>query len=163
VTGTWTVTGSMSHLREGHTATLLPSGKVLVAGGAGSSATLSSAELYDPLTGTWTATGSMVASRQFHTATLLPSGFVYCRPRVLFNALSRATREDSRHNCHGPLGFDLYARNAKSVSILLGKRSGIMGSLCVLGPGNCVRFDVFFQERSVGKERSGSQKAAFWP
>ena len=45
--------------REHHTTTLLPNGKVLVAGGLGSSGTLASAELYDPANGTWTATGSL--------------------------------------------------------------------------------------------------------
>ena len=44
----------------GHSATLLPNGKVLVAGGAQYGLfTLTSAELYDPATGTWTATGSL--------------------------------------------------------------------------------------------------------
>ena len=50
--------------RHGQTATLLPSGKVLVAGGANSSGTLSSAEFYDPATGTWTATGNLGTARE---------------------------------------------------------------------------------------------------
>jgi WD40 repeat protein len=70
----WTMTGSMSTARYSQTATLLPSGKVLVAGGV--NGVLSSAELYDPATGTWTATGSMATARSYHTATLLPSGKV---------------------------------------------------------------------------------------
>jgi len=68
-------TGSLSAARESHTATLLPDGKVLVAGGYNSSY-LSSAELYNPSNGTWTATGSMAAARGSHTATLLPDGRV---------------------------------------------------------------------------------------
>ena len=56
----WTATGSLNTARRFHTATLLPSGKVLVAGGQGNgNNTLSSAELYDPAAGTWTATGSL--------------------------------------------------------------------------------------------------------
>jgi N-acetylneuraminic acid mutarotase len=67
----WTATGSMTVARSGHTATLLPSGKVLVAGGS-----INSADLYDPQVGTWSNTGSTSTSRRFHTATLLPNGLV---------------------------------------------------------------------------------------
>ena len=59
-----------------HTATLLPNGKVLVAGGFNGSGSLASAELYDPASGTWTATGSLDTARDSHTATLLPNGKV---------------------------------------------------------------------------------------
>ena len=68
-------TGSLTTARVDHTATLLPNGKVLVAGGY-SGGSLASAELYDPASGTWTATGSLGTARYFHTATLLPNGKV---------------------------------------------------------------------------------------
>ena len=62
--GTWTATGSLANARYVHTATLLPNGKVLVAGGLdGSFSALASAELYDPASGTWTATGSLATAR----------------------------------------------------------------------------------------------------
>jgi hypothetical protein len=76
-TGTWSSTGSLGTARENHTATLLPSGKVLVAAGHNdSSGYLNSAELYDPASGSWSSTGSLVPVRYNHTATLLPNGKV---------------------------------------------------------------------------------------
>ena len=78
-TGTFTPTGTMTTPRYGHTATLLPSGKVLIVGGTpdGSSGLqLPSAELYDPVTKTFTATGTMAVGREFHKAALLLDGRV---------------------------------------------------------------------------------------
>lgn len=76
----WSLTGSMNNGRDSHTATLLPNGKVLVAGGIGAfigdSSRLISAELYNPDTGSWTNTGSLSQARFLHTATLLPNGQV---------------------------------------------------------------------------------------
>ena len=75
--GKWTPTGSMKQARWGHTATLLPDGRVLVAGGQSSDRDqLALAELYDPSTGRWTATASMHKVRSGHTATLLRDGRV---------------------------------------------------------------------------------------
>ena len=76
--GTFSQTGNMTVARSQHTATLLPDGRVLIAGGMSSNASLASAEVYDPDAGTFRALGSMIAARRMHTATLLPDG------RVLF-------------------------------------------------------------------------------
>ena len=82
--GTFTVTGNMLTPRFGHTATLLPNGKVLIAGGFmacsfGFPGCLAAggAEIYDPLAGTFAATGTMISSRPVG-GILLPNG------RVLF-------------------------------------------------------------------------------
>jgi hypothetical protein len=65
------------HARVDHTATLLPSGQVLAAGGFVANFTSSSsAELYDPALGSWILTGSTGSARRAHSATLLASGQV---------------------------------------------------------------------------------------
>ena len=78
-TGSWSSASTLGmHEQRGvHTATLLPSGKVLVAGGQGYDLdNLSSAELYDPVTENWYLTGSMGTARYGHTETLLPNSKV---------------------------------------------------------------------------------------
>jgi len=72
----------MTTARFAHTATLLPSGQVLVLGGYNrdtvSSRLLdkSGPDLYDSGTNSWTRAGSMVTNRDGHTATLLRNGQV---------------------------------------------------------------------------------------
>ena len=75
-TGTWTTTSALSTGRAYHTATLLPDGRVLVAGGGNASIKFSSAEVFDPATGTWTPTGALGTARSVHEAALLPNGKV---------------------------------------------------------------------------------------
>jgi hypothetical protein len=78
-TGTFSATGSMNTSRfDGQTATLLPNGQVLVAGGlsSGFGDPVPSAELYNPATGTFSATGEMISPRYDSAATLLPNGQV---------------------------------------------------------------------------------------
>src|SRR6185503_8516235 len=68
----WHATALLSYARDGHTATALADGTVLVAGGwSGDEEALASAELYDPDTGAWTDTAPMTDARGGHTATLL--------------------------------------------------------------------------------------------
>ena len=84
--GTFIATGSMSTGRERHSATLLPDGRVLVAGGPGNQGTVATAELYDPTMGTFTGTGSMMTLRVGHVALLLQDG------RVLIVGVAPARR-----------------------------------------------------------------------
>ncbi len=91
---TFQTTGSLVAGRAAHTATLLPSGLVLIAGGYGGipadvQSDLASAELYDPSSGTFTNTGAMTRPRSVHTATLLRDG------RVLIVGGELATSYDS--------------------------------------------------------------------
>ncbi len=78
--GSWTPTGNMVETRFGESATLLPNGDVLVAGGNPrfdrGGISLATAELYDPSTGRWTLTGDMQEARQDHAAVLLANGEV---------------------------------------------------------------------------------------
>jgi hypothetical protein len=70
----------MNEARSGATATLLNNGKVLVAGGSGTSnAILASVDLYDPATNSFVpaaSTPTMNNGRVYATATLLPNGEV---------------------------------------------------------------------------------------
>jgi hypothetical protein len=86
-TGLFSTTGSMTAARSLHTATLLPSGKVLVAGGGDDNST---AEVYDPATGYFSITGGMEIGRSGHTATLLPNGSVLVAGGGIFAGLASA-------------------------------------------------------------------------
>jgi hypothetical protein len=87
-TNSWTALAPMALARERHTATLLPGGDVLVAGGgdcgsgfcleyggSGNCCGASSAELYDPSTNIWSFTDPVLSGVE-HTATLIPGGDV---------------------------------------------------------------------------------------
>jgi hypothetical protein len=71
----WGATNTMAVARAGHRATLLSSGKVLVAGGNADWTTIhSSAEVYDPATTTWTLAKSMAGVRASYAIATLPDG-----------------------------------------------------------------------------------------
>jgi hypothetical protein len=81
-TGTWTATGSLHQSRIAHSATLLPDGRVLVAGGSTdqpphfADVDTHTAEIYDPATGTWTQTAPMIHARTSFPAVLTAEGHV---------------------------------------------------------------------------------------
>lgn len=75
--GSFSAVGDMVTARSNHTATLLVSGNVLVAGGIGASgAAIADAELFRPNFSNFSSASKMNASRAYHTATLLQNGKV---------------------------------------------------------------------------------------
>ena len=79
--GSWSQTGSLAEQRTVFATVLLPSGKVLVAGGlyknpSAEDIYMDGVEIYDPAAGTWSAAAKLLQSRTAHTGTLLASGKV---------------------------------------------------------------------------------------
>jgi WD40 repeat protein len=68
------VAGSMQTNRREHTAALMPDGRVLLAGGFGTSGILNQVDLFDPLTDTFAAGPAMLTPRMNFAVTLLPDG-----------------------------------------------------------------------------------------
>jgi hypothetical protein len=79
-TGSVAEIAAMHIARASHTSTLLPNGKVLIAGGfagsGGESNPYTAAELFDPSSGTFQSVANMSIGRSGHTATLLKNGKV---------------------------------------------------------------------------------------
>lgn len=76
----WKQVKSLTQPRRALTATLLPDGHVLAAGGTGnagaSGGAFNTTEIYDPATDTWSKGPKLGLARSFHTATTLANGAV---------------------------------------------------------------------------------------
>ena len=72
----WQITNNPTpaSARRGHTATALNDGRVLIAGGIESTASLNSTSIYNPSIAAWATAGTMNQSRNGHTATLIKGG-----------------------------------------------------------------------------------------
>ena len=75
---TWRVVGSLDDARTDHTAVLLDSGRVLVAGGLNSTvaSALASSEEFDPDSETWTPVGDLAQARWDHASVRIDGGDV---------------------------------------------------------------------------------------
>lgn len=72
--GGWTRGPDLSVPRDGHTATLLPDGRVLIAGGIdrlATGATVADVEILDPVSASTVVVGALEEARRFHQAILL--------------------------------------------------------------------------------------------
>jgi hypothetical protein len=76
-TATWQEKSPLIWRRFRHSATLLPNGNILVAGGGGHQSTAWYTSLiYNLETDSWVASGDMATTRSFHQSALLPNGTV---------------------------------------------------------------------------------------
>jgi len=131
-TDTWSNTASLAHVRFDHTLTLLPSGKVLAAGGSDySTGALATTELYDPVAGTWSATGALADAHRDHTATLLANGRV-----LVTGGASSPSAElyDPTTTAWSAAGSLATARISHTISLLPNGRALAVGGWTSLGP-----------------------------
>jgi WD40 repeat protein len=113
----------MHERRASHTATLLPTGKVLIAGGFKKVRTydqfyFDSAELYDPRTKTFSPTGTLHEARCGHTATLLQNGTVLITGGVSTSALSSAELYDPHKETFTSIGNMIAPREGHTATLL---------------------------------------------
>jgi hypothetical protein len=110
----------MTVSRATHTATLLPDGRVLIAGGFSAGVTaLASAELYDPVRKRFSAILPMAHARSGHSAVLLPSGLVLIAGGYDGSYLRSAELYDPATGSFRPTGSMTTARSGH-VAVLLG-------------------------------------------
>ncbi len=115
----WTAVASLPSPRLAHTATLLPNGKVLVAGGVFKDSAIANADLFDPAIGIWTSAEKLLADRCAHTATLLLNGKVLVVGGVsAAGILASAEIFDPESGSWAPTGSLVTARQGHTATLL---------------------------------------------
>ena len=112
---------NMMASRAAHSSTILPNGKVLIAGGYGSTGEyLNSAELYDPVTDTFTSIGEMTIPRAGQIAILLNTGKVLIAGGVTTDWVFLKTAElyDPNTNSFSSTGNMAVPRESHTATLL---------------------------------------------
>jgi N-acetylneuraminic acid mutarotase len=126
----WTEEPQLDLARTAHTASLLPNGKLLVAGGFNNNtnAVFASAELYDLTSNTWSTAPSMNVPRQYQTATTLPSGKILVTGGYGLASVQATTElYDPATNTWTPGPSMSYARQAHTATLLASGRVLVSG------------------------------------
>ncbi len=131
-TGLFAQSGSMFTARQfGFTATLLQSGKVLIAGGVGSGAAQMAAEVYDPMAGTFSQTGSLSIPLEGQSAALLPNGQVLMAGgSTTLSNTANSSLYDPVAGTFSPTGSLVEPRSGASATLLAS------GNVLIAGGGN---------------------------
>jgi len=139
-TNSFNFTGSLNTGRDLHVATLLPGGRILVAGGTDNTSPsigicTDSAELYDPATGTFSNTGKMTVGRctlWWSDAPVLSNGKVL----ILGGGGQTAELFDPSTGSFSPTGNLTVPRGAPSVTLLTDGRVLVAGGFSSNGTTN---------------------------
>jgi Kelch motif/Galactose oxidase, central domain len=142
--GTWSAAANMmSSPRAGATATLLPSGMILIAGGFDATEkALNTAELFNPADGTFVATdNTMTDPRAFHVANLLLDGKVLLVSGLTDNNGSVSTTADIFDPAAGTHGRftksgGVPVTSAAAASVLF-PSGPLMGKVLITGGDGC--------------------------
>jgi large repetitive protein len=123
---TWVGTGQMNVARASQTATPLPNGKVLIAGGG-----TAKAELYNPATRTFSLTGRMPVAVTDATATLLRTGKVLVAGGLQGNhQVSSAELYDPGTGTWSATGSMTKARSGQTATLLPNGQVLVAGGGC---------------------------------
>lgn len=124
----------MTVARFAHTATALPDGRILVAGGFLEKGSAQGAETYDPVSARFAPLPPMLTTRYGHTATLLQEGKVLIVGGYGEGPATLATAEifDPRSNSFAATGSLLAARSDHVAVLLQSGKVLVMGGV---GPG----------------------------
>jgi len=162
----------MTQGRSGHTATLLPDGRVYIVGGhIGETGTaVAATEIWDPATETFSVSAPLAEARSGHTATLLPDGRVLIIGGGNTEAVALASTElwDPRTESFSP-GQPLTGPRAGHTATLLFDGSVLIagGEIAIRNhfvcPGRCLASaevwrpgdERFVPTGSLGDERVG--------